>query len=85
MKGLPQSDSQQNKLCCKEDDEKLLGPVRFARAVSTMKFFKLTWKERRGKKEERERNFSFTMANGNDSVKWVVVVVAGIFLQKFKL
>ena len=44
---VPQSDSHQNRLCCEENDEKLLGRVKFARAVSTVKFFKLSRKERR--------------------------------------
>ena len=52
MKGLPQLDLYQNRLCCKWSDEKLLGRVGFARVASTVKFFEMSWKEM--KKRERE-------------------------------
>ena len=55
MKGMPQLDPHQNRLCCKESDEELLGWVRFAKGASNVKFFKMSWKERRGKEEERKK------------------------------
>ena len=68
MKGLPQLDLLQYRLCCEESDEELLGRFGFARGASTVKFFKMTWKERRGEERrrirEKERVFSFAIACG---------------------
>ena len=54
MKGQPQLDSHQNEICYEESDEELLGLVGFAREASTVRFFKMGWKERRGGEEERK-------------------------------